>query len=194
MKSGVFRFPSHSFSLIFLITLLLWQCKTSQSSKVDDFAFKCSSPVDVVPITNDCQPDYNCTLECKTASAIEVSTHQSTINRLSVVRGKQLVFIMERKYKDHPAIADDEFAESIHFSIDPKVKSFSFDQSDLIRSGLTYGIFAYSRDRGYHVIENGCLEGYRANDGWHVQLYFDQILRTGNSIKKSVVAHFKYAQ
>ncbi|MEM9824626.1 MAG: hypothetical protein AAF985_26295, partial [Bacteroidota bacterium] len=172
--------------LIVLLTVLTtWQCKTYPSQNPP---FTCVLPASIDTITNDCESNYTCTMEALMHSAIQVESNQSVINQLSIVRGKQTVFKIERTYQDHPAIADDEFSESIHFSIDPKVKSFSFDQNNLISSGLTYGIRAYSRDRGYHIIDNGCLEGQLTKDGWQIQLHFSQLLRTGTTIKKSIRA------
>ena len=176
--------------LLFLSCMAILSCKTSQQVDQSSNTFNCKLPSGIDTISNHCEANFDCVFEHYVNSAVEVQTYQSTINSLQIIPGQQQVFKIERTYQDHPQIADDEFKENIHFSIDANAESFYFDSSNIRDCGLIYGKASFSRDRGFHVISDACLEGYKQNNIWRIQLYLKQQLRTGNTIEKSVQANF----
>jgi len=142
-------------------------------------------------LTNECETDFLCTYKLKKNSDLKTSQYDGVLNGVEIITGEKWVFKIVREYDDNPNIADDEFKESIQFSVPPCDKSFYLGGKDFENIDAIYGSEAFSRDRGFYSIDQGCVEGKKQVDGkWLVQMQFELKTRTGREVKKSVKVMF----
>ena len=176
---------------LFVISIFCFMlsCDTPKAGSVSD-RFRCVLTNTEV-LTNECETDFICSYKMKNNSILKTSEYDGVLNGVEIIRGENWVFKIEREYDDNPNIADDEFKETIQFAVPPCDKSFYFEGKDFEKLVAIYGSEAYSRDRGFYSIDQGCVEGKKQADGkWLVQMQFELKTRTQREVKKSVKVIF----
>jgi len=174
--------------MIFSVTLSLFGCKTKPSI-VD---FTCNFEGAELVLSERCQLKMDCSFKVKNKSTIKGEYYGETLSSASVETGDQLVFMMDRKYRDNPNIADDEFSEKLFFSIPEGKTSFHLEGDELAKAGMIFATLAYSRDGGYYPVLEGCLEGkLQENNQWIVQGMITISTRTKRKIVKAIRANYQ---
>ncbi len=177
------------FFAICCLTCLI-SCDTPKSVNTSD-DFRCLL-TNAETMTNECATDFICTYQLNKQSELKTSEYDGVLNGVEIIKGENWVFAIEREYDDNPNIADDEFKETIRFAIPPCDKSFYFTGKEFENLAAIYGSEAYSRDRGFYSIDQGCVDGKKQADGkWLVQMQFELKTRTGREVKKSVKISFE---
>ena len=102
---------------------------------------------------------------------IQLLEKQRQLQPYKISQGNNWVFQYTYKAADLPEIADDEFAETVVFELNPTSKNKIKQKISKTKHAFIYLKSCYCKDAGPIEIKKGTIKGYKLNPNtWHFEL------------------------